>query len=660
MADGKAPSAANRVPQASRGKAAAALEKRSKFGLREKWYLQEDPEKATRIANARLLRYRANDQRRIYDYEHWSKLYGTGFLGGGSGSLTHRQVTTRTRIANPYAASFNGIQSTTDSVTALVGQHKPVAQFTATDGNWTSHQIAKLRARYIAGWFYEEEAYQKGQICFRDSSVWADGICRVWAQNNRARISRAFPGNIYVNQVECIDGGTPREMGQVRLIDRHEAHEMYEGNTAGQEAILRAPNAYVQVDGFADEDDDLILFNEMWRLPSAPDADDGRFLVATEDLPVEWSQYRHPNFPFAIMQCTPSMEGFWSQGLAEQLENLQLEYGDLSYSANEAIDIAGRLKLWVDDNSQVDVEAIDNEPGSMLRGTKPPVSLLWQAVQPEVWQRLDKIEQLFFLQSGANSTAAGGGAPTNDESGLALRLRLDVYSQRFAIRVLNYQQWFLTLAKLGIQCVSDILAARKEIDDDDDGSYFVRSVGSISEPIDFKDLAFRPGEQFTVTCVPINDLPDTIEGRTALAQEFVANGYYDEYTAREVFLFADTVRVETLFNAQYEYIQKTLDAIVEKGKDGYRSPEVTDNLALMLQKAQQHLSYAKERDVAEDRCDLLRRFILEVKNMIKQQKADMAPPVQAPQAQPLGVPAAAPVSKLLPVPTAAPPTTQAA
>ncbi len=648
-----------------------ALPKREKHDINLPWWRLEGSDSA-QVANAAIQQWLAFDTPRQNDLVLFARLYGSGQLQF-AGSIQSRNIQTgaRNRIQDPNAATFNGIQSCVSTITNTVAQHKPVVQFAATDGDWMSHKIARERARFIAGWFYEQEVYKKTAIQFRDSGVWADGIVGVFNRNGRAICERVFPGDIFVDPASCITNNAPREMGRIHLMDRHTAWAMFDGDPEAQAKIEDAPPVHMTVDQSSTDQSDLIQINEMWRLPSFEGAGDGKHLLATQLDVLELKEWKHPNFPFAIIQCEPRLFGFWSQGWAELLENLQLQYDDTEYFINEAIELCAGASLFVDSSSNVVVDSLDNAPGRVMRGDGKPTSLLFQIIQPEIYEKQRERKRQFYEQTGISQMVASQEKADPNESGIAIRERVGIYDERHALWTQSYQDAHLTLARLAIQTAGDILDEEKAAEAKErerakaagekyegaDACYYVYSVNSPqSDPIDFGELRFQPDEQYVLSSMPVAQLPDTIEGRIALAQDFVQNGYYDEATARSVFLAPfDTTRVETLYNAAHDFFSKTLDAIVEKGTQP-PEPQTIDNLALGFKMALQYYAYAKVRDVAIDKIDTLSKYVVALHAKMMEAKASgMADAMAEASGQPLGNPAAAPTSQLLPTPNAAQP-----
>ena len=618
-----------------------ASKKKLPTKLKKRWFQVEDEEQQATLVHAAISQWQTMQQWRNWDLLKYSRLYGTQFVGFAS-LVNNRVISTRNRNANPLACSFNGTKSSIDTVTAKIAQHKPVVQFNVTDGDWTSHKIAEMRDRFIAGLFFENDLYAKGRQAFLDSAVWGDGLIQVYAKNGRIHYERIFPGDIYINPSEVVTANNLTEMAIQKLMDRTDAYMMLDEDPK----VLDAPQVKIAIDGVFSDDSDLIKLNEIWHLPSFPGAGDGRHVIATENAIISDEEWKHSNFPFARITCMPNMYGYWGTGICELLQNTQLQYDEISYAINESIELGGYFKIFNQSAENIVVEELDNEIGSVLRGDAPPTSLLWELVQPEIWQRLATLKDEFYQLSGVSQMNAMSEKPAGDESGVALREANDIYTERFSIWTESFQDFYLMVARLSIQTLMDILENSEE------NSYKVYSSTSIvADPIDFADLAFEENEQYVIKCEPVNDVAGTLEDRVAAASEFVANGWYDEQTAREVFQLPDTSRIENLYNSTYEYIHMILDAMIEEGKEAH--PDPLDNLPLMLTLATQYFNYARTRKVSQGKVDMVINFISEVKSLIQQATP---PPQAAPTSGPaLGNPAAPPTADLGVNPNAAPP-----
>jgi hypothetical protein len=660
MRRAKAPGGPEQLERAALAKRKQMKASREAHDRKAVWYLEADADEAAKLVDKQVSQWMRLDERRLYDLGYFAKLYGTARLGFSGTLMQGRSFRTRTNYINPLAATFNGCRSCVDTISNTVTQHRPVVEAAATDGDWKAHKVAKMRMRFFGGWFYEQQIYKKTRVAFRDSGAWGKGLIGVFPKNGRAVAERVFPGDLFLNPATCITSAEPMEIARVRLIDRQEAYAMFEGDAEAQQAIMEAEEEDITVDSMVTDSDDLIRLNEIWRVSSAPGVPDGRHLISTTTKAVRLRPWRWPNLPFASVDCSDPVFGYWPQGLVEQLQNLQLQYNDLSYSVNEAHDMGGRFKLFVNSASNIVVDNITNESGIVLRGDGEPRSMLWQLVQPEIYTRLKELEEQFYRQAGIAQMVAQASEPDVPESGIARRERVAIYDERHASWVQSYQDMHITLGTLAIQTVQDLLDDEKAAAEDPakwKGTYTVYSVkGPKADPIDFAELGFKPDEQYVLRSMPVNDLPDKIEGRVALAQEYVQNGWYDEATAREVFHLPDISRVESLYNAAYEYYTKVLDAAVEDGTP-IPEPESFDNLQLALRLSLQQLLYAKNRGISSKNCDLIRNYItqLEALVMAAQQGGPMAnaqAQVSSPANDPLADPKSPGTSDLLPNPNA--------
>lgn len=610
-----------------------------------RWW-NEDGDRVALSVSRCLEEWNVYDSRRENEYLRYADLYGKGLSFFGLGSGRTKRSVSRAKIVSGRAATWNGVQSGIDSATAQVGANRTRPRFLASGGDYKAHKLAASRNRWIGGLFYQRKTYDLGRQAFRDSGIWGDGIVHVFAHGMTPHHERVYPGELHVNDSEAEITGTSRTMIRTRRMDREDAIGLFRDGQGKvdkriAEAIRKAPNVPDEEYGAATDTSDLIELHEAWRLPSfCPDIPsneqtDGRHVICTVNATL-WDQpWRWNCFPFAKVQCISRPFGFWSQGFAEVLENMQLDYNTLSTSVNAALRLGGRFKLWCKTGSNIVIEHINNEIGAILRSDDPPQSLLWQLVQPEVYQRMETLKTQMREQVGTNQMQANGTKPAGLNAAVALREYNDIGTQRLAIWGQSYEEMYLQIARLSVMVQQDIMDrypnARFELK--------VQKPNGTCDTIDYRDIEFKPGEEFTVTCYPTAELPDTPEGRLELAQEYVQAGWYDQDTAREVFSNGDTARVESVYNATMELFERITDEIIEHGTQ----PDVDalDNNVLGLRLAEKKYAYAKVREVSQEHLDVFARYILEL-------QASIAANQPKPPAPPPANPEPTPTSPLIP------------
>jgi len=181
-----------------------------------------------------------------------------------------------------------------------------------------------------------------------------------------------------------------------------------------------------------------------------------------------------------------------------------------------------------------------------------------------------------------------------------------------------------------------------------DKGYQVRVPGKKSlAMIEWKDIKLND-EDYVMQCFPVSSLPNDPAGRLATIQEYAQAGFLTPRQARRLLDFPDLEQVESLANAEEEYLQSVFDRIVDEGD--YTSPDPLDDLQLSKQLCLEYYAKGKFNNLREDRLELLRRYLEQI-NEIEQAMMPPAPmplPMPGATGEPIAPPMPMPASELVP------------
>jgi hypothetical protein len=425
-------------------------------------------------------------------------------------------------------------------------------------------------------------------------------------------------------------------MYELMLIDRDQLAEMFpeEGKL-----IARAEQAYPEYSGDATKTvSDQVMLVEAWRLPSGPDANDGRHMIACSAGPLLDEQWNKDRFPFTFLHYNSRMTGLWGQGLAEQLLGTQMEINKLLITISKSINLVGVPRVFVENGSKVVKAHLNNEVGSIVTysGTKPEYAVA-QCMPQEVYAQLQRLIEYAYQQSGISQLAANSQKPAGLDSGQALREYDDIQSDRFAALNRRYDNMFVDLNYLIIDQAKDI--AERE------GKYSSVYPGKNgTREVDLPKAAMLK-DTYIIQCFDASSLPRDPAGRLQKVAEMIQSGMVTIEEGRGLLDFPDLEQSQQLSNSGRERIYKYLDEIVEEGK--YTSPDIymDADMALLISKQYYNLYVAAKLE--EDRAEMLRTFNTQAQVLKALAAAAMAPP-GAPQGAPQAVPEPLPTSPLLP------------
>ena len=607
-----------------------------------RWWLldkKEIPQAVASIVNM-LSSY---DSRRKTQIQTSVRLYGNVSLMGVSGLSFTKQSSTQKSTSDRI--SYNLVQSVIDTLCNKMAKNKPKPLFLPSGGDYKMHKRAKKLTKFCDGIFYENKAYEMGPIILRDGCVAGDGVVHVYNDQGRVKFERVLEQELYVDEIESFYGH-PRQIHRCKNIDRQVLIEMFPDS---KKVIEAASRAKTDLAGLNMAVSDQITVVESWHLPSGPDADDGLHTICIVDQavtdPLLYEPYTKNRFPFAFWKWSPRLYGFWGQGLAEQLQNIQLEINKLLWVIQRSMHLAGSFKIFVENGSKIVSEHFNNEFGSIIHYSGvPPQYVVPPIVPPEIYQHLITLKALGFEQAGISQLSAASQKPQGLNSGKALREMVDIESDRFIAVEQAYEDFFLDLADLAIDTGRDIY---KET-----GKFSVHTPGKkFLEEIDWSDIDLERDE-YIMQKFPVSSLPDDPAGRLETIQEYMQAGLISPRSGRRLLDFPDLEEAEKLANSEEEYLNQVVEKMVEEGittrfEIAYDDPQLAREIAL------EQYAYGKANGLEEERLQLLRDYLDDIS--AQEAKLQAAAQPQAPAgavpgagAPPLANPAPTPTSNLVP------------
>lgn len=601
------------------------------------WKAKNDDELRSQvIATATYLK--ESQSHRFRNAAIFARLYGNQSLFSFVGSSLNKMDTTQgLPLDRP---TFNIVQSATDTLVSRISQSRPAPTFLTDNSDYKERNLAKKLNNFILGEFYQSKAYDKGTIALRDALVEGSGCLKVYrTQENKVGIDRVLFTELFTDPNESIYGD-PRQLHQLKLIDRKVLEEAFPGRTKN---ISLAEQAYV--DGSADSSktvSDMVLVVESWHLKSGKDAKDGRHTIAcSSGVLYDNKNWDKDKFPFVFLHYAPRMLGFWAQGLAEQLMGTQLEINSLLFQISRAIKLVGVPRVFIEMGSKVNKSSFNNEIGTLIefQGTKPQYEVA-PCVPQELYSQLQRVIDYGFQQSGVSMLQATSQKPGGLNSGEAIRSYDDISTDRFNTLAKRYDNLYIDLAYLVIDTAKEIA--------EDTGEYETVYPGKNGiQQINLPDAEILKNP-FVIQAMSMSSLPKDPAGRLEKVTEMIQAGMITLKEGRRLLDFPDISQIEQLANAAEERIFQQLDDIIEKGE--YSPPDPFTDLALAQEYAVDYINLYSQAKLEEEKMQLLRDYFTAVQTL-KQAAMPPTPAASTPQANPMPVP----TSPLVPNPNAVPP-----
>ena len=495
-----------------------------------------------------------------------------------------------------------------------MAKNKPKPMFLTSGGNWKMQSKAKKLNKFCDGIFYENKAHFMGIDAFRDGAVLGDGIIHVFDYHNRVRWERVMPSELYVDPIEAFDGNA-RQMHRVKSVDRQVLIDMFPDKKS---KILMADSTSADMLTQYQNVSDVVTVCESWHLPSGPDAGDGLHVITLENDTLFVGDWNRPYFPFARFTWGKRLYGYWGQGAAEQIQNIQLEINKLLWVKQRSLHLAGSFKVFIENGSKIVKEHLNNDIGAVVTysGVKPEY-VIPPVIPMEIDTQINWLKQAGFEQLGISMMSAASQKPAGLNSGKALREFNDIESDRFMVIGQLWEQFFLDLARLSIDVAKEIFEREGEYEVKVPGKNFISTV-------DWKDVDLDDDE-YVMKMFPVSSLPQEPAGRLQTVQEYVQAGFISPRTAKRLLDFPDLEAVDNLENAAEDYLTDCFEKMVEDGV--YTPPDQFDNLQLAEQMCLDYISSGKLNNLEDDKMMLLIKYLSQVRAITQKAQQAMQPPM---------------------------------
>ncbi len=610
----------------------------------KQWWKSKTEELAKNVAGVvnTLAQY---DSVRQTQMQVSARLYGNSNMLGLTG-FSYTKVSAVTP-ATREKVTYNVIQSCIDTVQAKMCKNRPKPMFLTSGGDYKMQRKAKKLDKFVEGVFYENNIYELSKEIFRDAAIWGSGIVYVFEEHGRIKYERVIPSELYADTVESFYG-SPRQIHRVKNIDRSVLADMF---PHARKEIMTAKSASADLVGQYQNVADLVTCIESWHLPSGPEAEDGLHCICISDKELMVEKYEKDFFPFVFLNWCDRLYGIFGQGLAEQLQSIQLEINKILWVIQRSMFLFGTFKVWLKTGSKLPKEHVNNELGAILVSDEPPQYIAPNFIPNEYFSHLQTLKNQAFEQAGISQLSAASKKPSGLDSGRALREFNDIESERFISVGQNYQQLFLDIARITVSIAKDIYAEDKKFSVKVPGAKFI-------ETIKWADVNLEEDE-FVLKMFPVSSLPNDPAGRLQTIQEYLQAGFLTPRQGRRLLDFPDLEAEESLANSSEDFVHMALESIVDEGE--YVVPDPLMDLTLANELAIEYYNQGMTMGLEEERLEMIRRFIDQVGILVQKampQPSMGAGPGVAPQGpdlggamsggQPQAVPQAPPVSDMIP------------
>jgi hypothetical protein len=559
-----------------------------------RWWRAEERHRLTVLRAALDDVYRSSD-RRMASYERAVRLY-----------QEKQEVVIGRNLATPARLDFNLTATLALTARAHYAEFPPPRAAITTTGGLSE---VRQRGRALQKWSSGAVATTKLDKIVREtvavrSALFGDGVVRVGSRWGQLTATAVRPWDLWAHEEDERTGDlrslysiTEEDRGvlahlypdQAKAIDDTDGYGLVPWSSLGRLYSGRSHRIPVL---------------EAWHLPSAPDADDGRHVVAIQDLVLVDEPWQQSRFPFTFWGWrAPVGGGFWSTGIADGVGEFQRQIGLLLHRLQQAIDLTTNPRMLAPIASKPRPWPPTNEAGGILwyHGNVPPAWDVARAVSPEIAAQIERLYSQGFRQEGISEMASMGVKPAGLNSGEALRVYADKSSGRLASWTLGAQEMYVEVTDLMLD------EARRLTEKDPDFSIvYEDQEQGIVERIPFLDVDLER-DAYVVQKGAVSSLPESPAGRRALVADMLATGQIDPARAARLTRDPDLEADADLDEARVTWLKRTLENMLF-GDGAYVPPEPMDDLVNGKALIAQYYAKARAEGVAPERLALARKW----------------------------------------------------
>lgn len=517
--------------------------------------------------------------------------------------------------------TFNHARNMVDTKVAKMVRNKIVPMALSEGGNYFQRDRAKKITHGLFGELDRNNFEEIKEDALLDMYTTGIGFAKVSNDGKHVIVECVPSEDIAVDKAEG-RYRKPRSIYQRMYFDRYHLMGIYgkdDPMLSGTKeerliAIEKSHTSTDYMDGMAGEHN-MICVVEGWHLPSSPESDDGRHVIAIEGCTLFDEPWTRAEFPFATLSYRKKRRGYWGIADMFDLAGAQYEHEKVTLKLQKAHHMMGGSHIIATSSANLKAASIDNDQGTLFTydGQIQPQVFNPDPANPQTYAYRNSIPDEMMRVMGVSPLSASAQIPAglHGASGKALQLFEDIETGRNIVEDRNTERWVIAVAKLMIFEIKSLV--------EKNGSYVTKYNNKYTtEEIDWTQLV-NDIDDFTISIFPVSMLAKTPSAKYEQLQEMFNQGLISAEQFRRLYDIPDLESENNLNMSSEEIILKDLDSMVLDGVQ--RGPEPFDNAYLAKDLATKFYNLCRVNSVPESRLKLIRNYIVYCTQRIEQQEA---------------------------------------
>lgn len=501
----------------------------------------------------------------------------------------------------------NVVASNVDTVTAAIAATDVRARFMTDDADWSQQRIARQLEYYADALGKLLGVGEKCRHAFKSAAIKGTGLVKVYVDEfDQIRIDPVLVDDIVVDEQES-RSGQPRQLHYRTMLDRDDLKAQFpEFEVEIENAQISPGRNWRLWAGYRPINRNELVVIESWILPigvkGAKGYKPGRHTITIDGCDLLDEEWHKAFFPFARIVWAKPIRGWYGISLAERIAGIQLSLNKRNWQIERTLDQAAAPTTYVNIIDANLAVKTTNRIGNIavVKGATP-VTPNPPQVPGEVYQSRTDLKASAYEESGVSRLAAQAVKPSGIDSAVAMREYRDQTTQRFSIQEKAFEQFWLDVIWLLLDCCKDLGAKAPVVNK---RTRFGAKKIAWSQ-VDMGDVK--------VQIVAASTLSQTPAGRAQTVVEWAQAGIISTDEARALTEHPDLESALSVYTEAIENVRRCIEEI----EDGETlTPEPYQNLQAIVHYGQ--MAYLKDGDLGAPEAVLegLRQWIVQAAYML--------------------------------------------
>lgn len=551
------------------------------------------------------------------------------------------------RIAETADLKYNVCYSVISTIVSRICSFRPRAQFAPEHGRYKTQRLSRDLTSGSDAWAQREQYQREASAAFRDCLSMPGGVLKVYAEDDRPRLSRIPSWELKIDPDDD-RAGDPECNYHDRWITQAQALQLWGTTEEARDAIVAGSTRLASMSGYgalgSRGGTAMTRVVDAYRVSRGDNV--GRNVLMVGDYIARNVPYKHERHPFELFVFDENPSGgSWGSSALAPIRSIQDRVDDVLSGIDDAVHLAPKIVISAEEGT-IPPQNITNDVVLMITHPpgKPATFATVNPVAPGNFQWWSIVKAMAFEILGVSPNAAQATKPQGLTAAVAIDAVTDLQSDRLSQLSQQWEQMVVRIADLWYAISSDCGAGG--------GEYLATDRGA-ARVVKFEKLSQKP----SIRVFPTSLFGQSIPARLQKGMDAVKAGWFSEEEIMYILNIPDLGPATEMKLAEFFYIEKYIDDILWEGK--YETIDPWANPIKVFDYARKrYLMALTEGGYPEAHMVDMRKLLDYIQPIADQARQKAAGPAQVgPQlvAPPPMAPAAAPaLPGLLPTPEASP------